>query len=42
MHHSKLVAHLNHRWRTGGPSADLNSAGVIVHIHVIAEEEFCV
>ena len=32
MHHSKLVAHLNHRWRTGGPSANLNSAGVIVHI----------
>jgi hypothetical protein len=23
MHHSKLVAHLNHRWRTGGPSADV-------------------
>ena len=32
MHHSKLVAHLNHRWRNGGPSANLNSAGVIVHI----------
>ena len=32
MHHSKFVAHLNHRWRTGGPSDDLNSAGVIVHI----------
>ena len=32
MHHSKLVAHLNHRWRTGRPSADLDSTGVIVHI----------
>ena len=32
MHHSKLVAHLNYRWRNGGPSANLSSAGVIVHI----------